>query len=127
MKIIPATVATADYAPLDSLKGNEVAYGMPLCGRWVGALTPIVLGVPAVLVSLGLEPNASQRRITDITDGTSRTIMVAEDVGRYEGMAGSYPDPVDPTQTRAFWRWAEPDGGPTSCRGPGVVRRGRRA
>jgi prepilin-type N-terminal cleavage/methylation domain-containing protein/prepilin-type processing-associated H-X9-DG protein len=54
-------------------------------------------------------------RITDISDGTSRTIMVAEDVGRYEGMAGAYPDPVLTTAAttvdRAFWRWAEPDSG----------------
>jgi prepilin-type N-terminal cleavage/methylation domain-containing protein/prepilin-type processing-associated H-X9-DG protein len=50
-------------------------------------------------------------RIAEITDGTSRTIMVAEDVGRYEGMAGAYPDPVTSPADRAFWRWAEPDNG----------------
>jgi prepilin-type N-terminal cleavage/methylation domain-containing protein/prepilin-type processing-associated H-X9-DG protein len=50
--------------------------------------------------------------ITDIADGTSRTIMVAEDVGRYEGMAGAYQDPVSTAGVdRAFWRWAEPDNG----------------
>jgi prepilin-type N-terminal cleavage/methylation domain-containing protein/prepilin-type processing-associated H-X9-DG protein len=44
--------------------------------------------------------------------GTSRTIMVAEDVGRYEGMAGAYQDPVAASGIdRAFWRWAEPDNG----------------
>jgi prepilin-type N-terminal cleavage/methylation domain-containing protein/prepilin-type processing-associated H-X9-DG protein len=50
-------------------------------------------------------------RIAEIIDGTSRTIMVTEDVGRYEGMAGAYPDPVNPAVDRAFWRWAEPDSG----------------
>jgi prepilin-type N-terminal cleavage/methylation domain-containing protein/prepilin-type processing-associated H-X9-DG protein len=50
-------------------------------------------------------------KISEIIDGTSRTIMVAEDVGRYEGMAGAYPDPVNPSADRAFWRWAEPDNG----------------
>ncbi len=50
-------------------------------------------------------------RIAEINDGTSRTIMVAEDVGRFEGMQGAYPDPVTPTVDRAFWRWAEPDNG----------------
>jgi prepilin-type N-terminal cleavage/methylation domain-containing protein/prepilin-type processing-associated H-X9-DG protein len=51
-------------------------------------------------------------KITDINDGTSRTVMVAEDVGRYEGMAGAYQDPVAASGVdRAFWRWAEPDNG----------------
>jgi prepilin-type N-terminal cleavage/methylation domain-containing protein/prepilin-type processing-associated H-X9-DG protein len=50
-------------------------------------------------------------KITEINDGTSRTIMVAEDVGRYEGMSGAYADPVNSSVNRAFWRWAEPDNG----------------
>ena len=49
--------------------------------------------------------------VRNSSDGTSRTIMVTEDVGRYEGMAGAYPDPVNPAVDRAFWRWAEPDSG----------------
>jgi prepilin-type N-terminal cleavage/methylation domain-containing protein/prepilin-type processing-associated H-X9-DG protein len=47
----------------------------------------------------------------DILDGLSTTIAVAEDVGRYEAMAGAYPDPQVPGANRAFWRWAEPDSG----------------
>ena len=50
-------------------------------------------------------------KISEIVDGTSRTVMVAEDVGRYEGMAGAYLDPVSSPADRAFWRWAEPNSG----------------
>ncbi len=48
-------------------------------------------------------------RIAEISDGTSRTVMVVEIVGRNEGMLGAYSDPVNPTADRAFWRWAEPN------------------
>jgi hypothetical protein len=47
-------------------------------------------------------------RIAEITDGTSRTIAVAEDVGRDESMSTAYIDPIT-GGPRAFWRWAEPD------------------
>jgi prepilin-type N-terminal cleavage/methylation domain-containing protein/prepilin-type processing-associated H-X9-DG protein len=47
----------------------------------------------------------------DIGDGLSNTIAVAEDVGRYELMAGAYADPLVTGVNRAFWRWAEPDNG----------------
>jgi prepilin-type N-terminal cleavage/methylation domain-containing protein/prepilin-type processing-associated H-X9-DG protein len=47
----------------------------------------------------------------DIGDGLTNTIAIAEDVGRYELMAGAYPDPLTPAVNRAFWRWAEPDNG----------------
>lgn len=46
----------------------------------------------------------------DIADGLSKTIAIAEDVGRFELMPGAYLDPITGTQ-RAFWRWAEPDNG----------------
>ena len=47
-------------------------------------------------------------RIAEITDGTSRTVLVAEDVGRYEGTASPYQDPAQPLGTdRAAWRWAD--------------------
>jgi prepilin-type processing-associated H-X9-DG protein/prepilin-type N-terminal cleavage/methylation domain-containing protein len=53
-------------------------------------------------------------RLADIPDGLSKTIAIAEDVGRFENMPGAYPDLVaDPTgkTLRSFWRWAEPDNG----------------
>jgi prepilin-type N-terminal cleavage/methylation domain-containing protein/prepilin-type processing-associated H-X9-DG protein len=49
--------------------------------------------------------------IAEITDGTSRTIMITEAVGRNESMAGPFVDPVAAPADRAFWRWAEPDNG----------------
>lgn len=55
--------------------------------------------------------------IGDIIDGLSKTIAVAEDVGRNEFMPGAYPDPmgtnipVSGGGNRAFWRWIEPDNG----------------
>jgi len=53
--------------------------------------------------------------VSDITDGLSHTIAIAEDVGRYELMPGAYVDPFPPvgatSSKRQFWRWAEPDNG----------------
>jgi prepilin-type N-terminal cleavage/methylation domain-containing protein/prepilin-type processing-associated H-X9-DG protein len=46
----------------------------------------------------------------NIPDGLSKTIAVAEDVGRYESMPGAYTDPITGNK-RSFWRWAEPDNG----------------
>lgn len=57
-------------------------------------------------------------RIARITDGTSKSIIFYEDVGRNEKMDGNpgatgfppnnYLDPVD-NMGRRHWRWAEPD------------------
>jgi prepilin-type N-terminal cleavage/methylation domain-containing protein/prepilin-type processing-associated H-X9-DG protein len=74
-------------------------------------------------------------KVTQISDGSSKTVLVYEDTGRTEKMPhdapGSYTDPVD-GEGRAHWRWAEPDsssgcsnpinnnatpvGGPSTCR-----------
>jgi prepilin-type processing-associated H-X9-DG protein len=51
-------------------------------------------------------------KISEIIDGTSRTIMVAEDVGRNEAMASPYQDPSLPLGVdRAAWRWADSNTG----------------
>jgi prepilin-type N-terminal cleavage/methylation domain-containing protein/prepilin-type processing-associated H-X9-DG protein len=46
--------------------------------------------------------------ITAISDGTSNTIAIAEDVGRDDRYVAAYIDPYD-GKLRRFWRWAEPD------------------
>ena len=56
-------------------------------------------------------PDGKGITLADLPDGLSKTIAVAEDVGRYEAMAGAYPDPITPTVNRSFWRWAEADSG----------------
>src|SRR5262249_21518313 len=61
-------------------------------------------------------PDGRGTTVADIQDGTSNTIAIAEDVGRYEGMPGAYVDPVldqlaGTRAARSFWRWAEPDNG----------------
>jgi prepilin-type N-terminal cleavage/methylation domain-containing protein/prepilin-type processing-associated H-X9-DG protein len=51
-------------------------------------------------------------RVSDIRDGLSKTIAIAEDTGRNEMMPSIYGDPVTPTgPNRGHWRWAEPDSG----------------
>ena len=67
------------------------------------------------------------RALTDITDGTSNTVFITEDVGRAEAYPTlKYVDPYDPTGAngtlpatqiassvgyRSAWRWGEPDTG----------------
>jgi prepilin-type N-terminal cleavage/methylation domain-containing protein/prepilin-type processing-associated H-X9-DG protein len=54
-------------------------------------------------------PNAGTK-VQTISDGTSSTIAIAEDVGRIDNpfYVAAYVDPYD-GQLRRFWRWAEPD------------------
>jgi prepilin-type N-terminal cleavage/methylation domain-containing protein/prepilin-type processing-associated H-X9-DG protein len=49
-------------------------------------------------------------KIAEISDGTSNTIAIAEDVGRNETTKSAYIDPVE-GGGRRLWRWAEPDNG----------------
>jgi len=66
------------------------------------------------LTQLGFDPYEGGARIASITDGTSKSILCYEDVGRNESMDGSggtpnnYLDPLD-GKGRRHWRWAEPD------------------
>jgi prepilin-type N-terminal cleavage/methylation domain-containing protein/prepilin-type processing-associated H-X9-DG protein len=86
----------------------------------------------------GIDIHFGGPTIASISDGTSNSILIYEDVGRNENMYGpisgfsanSYLDPVD-NKGRRHWRWAEPDnssgcskvmnnnnnpvGGPSTC------------
>lgn len=48
-------------------------------------------------------------KLSSISDGTSNTIAIGEDVGRHDGMKSLYDDPYSPGNKRAHWRWADPD------------------
>ena len=58
---------------------------------------------------------AGGSRLADITDGTSSTILMAEDAGRTEIFPAPYLDPTGDSSygnsLRKFWRWAEQDNG----------------
>jgi prepilin-type processing-associated H-X9-DG protein len=119
------------YESQDSLGYGYVDYGATV-------YTDIVVyagqGGSTVPVGERDKVNARQRGALDnqppglgaITDGTSNTMMIAEDAARREGYVTnpSYLDPatyltisVDPQiqgtsfPTRRFWRWAEQDSG----------------
>ena len=59
--------------------------------------------------------HAGGSRMADITDGTSQTILLAEDAGRTENTNAPYPDPTGDgsfgNSNRKFWRWGEQDNG----------------
>ena len=80
------TAAVADYAPIDTLNGHEQDFGMPQSGQWVGALRPKLTGPAAVLRAFGITPNGGSMTMSGVTgaDGTSSTILLAEDAGRPE-------------------------------------------
>jgi prepilin-type processing-associated H-X9-DG protein/prepilin-type N-terminal cleavage/methylation domain-containing protein len=85
------------YPTVDSLAaaGNSTYTAGTL---WTNSGT----GAPYILTSMG-------PKSTDILDGLSKTIAIAEVAGRTEKMKSSsiFGDPVPP-DNRAFWRWAEP-------------------
>ena len=84
---VPYTIAAADYAPLDTInrgQANLLGYGNR--NVW-GALVPVIKGPTAVALALatGLTMDdifPAPRRILQITDGTSNTLMIAEDAAR---------------------------------------------
>ncbi|MGL4553906.1 MAG: DUF1559 domain-containing protein [Gemmataceae bacterium] len=99
------TAATADYAPLDTLNGREAAYGMSAAGQWVGAITPVVTGPAPVLAAVGLSASDGKRTLVGITDGTSNTVLMAEDAGRPLRYDFGRPDN---TRTVSDGGWGDP-------------------
>lgn len=74
------------------------------------------------LKSLGFNPTQNGAQIAECMDGTSKSIIVYEDVGRNSTMDGgdatpnNYLDPVD-GKGRRHWRWAEPDSASGASKG----------
>ena len=132
--------ACSDYAVVPYVEvspANATVTGIP-AGRYPSALTADAYGVtyyktysgadPSVSASKtfqlktsselaalgGLDPFVGGSKISQITDGTSNSILIYEDVGRSEAMDGTggppnnYLDPFD-NKGRRHWRWAEPD------------------
>jgi prepilin-type processing-associated H-X9-DG protein len=65
-------------------------------------------GALHVAISNGVLIPLKGSLVTDISDGTSNTIAIAEDVGRTDAYLSPYTDPVT-GNLRQFQRWAEPD------------------
>jgi prepilin-type N-terminal cleavage/methylation domain-containing protein/prepilin-type processing-associated H-X9-DG protein len=76
-------------------------------------------GLRAITRAGAMSNGGPNNSVGDITDGMSKTIAIAEDVGRSEGFTSPYTDPlagvagsgVAAGTARAYWRWAEPDNG----------------
>jgi prepilin-type N-terminal cleavage/methylation domain-containing protein/prepilin-type processing-associated H-X9-DG protein len=154
--------ACSDYAFLPYVEisaANAAATGLP-AGRYNSAISSAPLPTnlyqmyaassPDVAASKSMQllPSAALAgvdvlfqggaTIASISDGTSNSILLYEDVGRSESMTGTpsgftangYLDPIDGAGRR-HWRWAEPDntsgasknmnnnntprGGPSTC------------
>ncbi|HRX78430.1 MAG TPA: DUF1559 domain-containing protein [Pirellulaceae bacterium] len=119
-------------ASLRSGNADSQGYGAIDYGPTIHTNIDPSTGLPnsAFMVHGGLRWEGAS--LSQITDGTSSTIAVGEDVGRHDGMKSLYDDPVVPGAKRSHWRWAEPDnafgvsftpnfhrtpmGGPPNCR-----------
>lgn len=136
-----------DYAPLPYVEvSNQLATELNIkAGRFPSALTAAPykavfyqnysaaskdvspnktyqLKPSSELLALGFNFRYGGAKIAQISDGTSNSILVFEDVGRNETMDGgdgtpnNYLDPVD-SKGRRHWRWAEPDSSSGASKG----------
>ena len=106
------TALTARAYPLDMYKTYS-----PGASSYIGTNKEFQLKESSV-IGATIDPFFGGTRIASITDGTSKSILFYEDVGRNEKMDGNpgstgfppnnYLDPVD-GMGRRHWRWAEPD------------------
>jgi prepilin-type N-terminal cleavage/methylation domain-containing protein/prepilin-type processing-associated H-X9-DG protein len=84
---VPYRIAAADYAPLDTVNAGlaNALYGFN--GNIWGGLNPVIKGPVATALALSqgftlADIFPAARKIADIPDGTSNTLMIAEDAGR---------------------------------------------
>jgi len=106
--------------PSDSLRGTAVDslgfgcidYGATLHSN----INPDPAGTPTTGSQFLIPGALGSRmvRLAEISDGTSNTIAIAEDVGRNERMDSLFSDPVlvasgAANSMRKHWRWAEAD------------------
>jgi prepilin-type N-terminal cleavage/methylation domain-containing protein/prepilin-type processing-associated H-X9-DG protein len=86
----PFTAAVADYAPLSGINGgaavllNSLGASPPYtsANSVAGAIYPTIKGPAALLAAIGEPALDGSRKITAIGDGTSNTLILAEDAGR---------------------------------------------
>lgn len=98
-----APTTYTDIDPSTGLKNSAYLAPSALHG------TPLPVDSSGNLTVTGNRALMSGGTIAEVRDGTSKSIMFYEDVGRHEGMTASrYADPTD-SQPRRFWRFAEPD------------------
>ena len=79
------------------------------CYREFTSNDPNVAANKKLQLCVPVDPIKGGCSIAEISDGTSNTIALAEDVGRYEGQLSSgYLDPVTGT-AHCHWRYGSPD------------------
>ena len=121
-----APTTWTDISPTTDVRNTRTRASGGLCATSLPPTVDSALAVGNSTYTAGTEwTNANNQRIimtnlgpssSDILDGLSKTIAIAEDAGRTDKMAdsSSFADPVPPPHTgastgrRAFWRWAEP-------------------
>jgi prepilin-type processing-associated H-X9-DG protein len=92
---IQYTAAVADYAPMTNLESDatNVLNNPPFSitppyvvngANSLAATFPTFQGPAAVLAAFKLQASSGSRRLTDITDGTSNTLILVEDAGQPE-------------------------------------------
>ncbi|MEQ1825198.1 MAG: DUF1559 domain-containing protein [Pirellula sp.] len=89
---------------IDSQGYGAIDYGATLHTN-IDPVTGLPNGNTTSIGALSFRPP----KVSEIADGTSSTIALAEDVGRHDGMKSLYDDPIVPGQKRSHWRWADPD------------------
>src|SRR5262249_35357788 len=96
----PFTAAVADYAPDDGINGVSGTGTVGGCAAYLnslggdppdtnppsipGAVQFTAVGPAPILAAAGLKANPGHVKITDIGDGSSNTLILAEDAGRPE-------------------------------------------